>query len=114
MSSVRSNLNCLLGIIVSFSNVKIIATLIIVRSEIKINSPERLKYFDTIGPIIKALKNAAPMATPTIAIDNVLFFTDVLSDNNAISTPDIAPAPCRALPSKDNKYYLSQSKLMIL
>ena len=31
------------------------------------------KYFDTNGPIINALKKAAPIATPTIAIDIVLF-----------------------------------------
>tara|TARA_B100000085_G_scaffold130574_1_gene118919 strand:+ start:329 stop:457 length:129 start_codon:yes stop_codon:yes gene_type:complete len=42
---------------------------------------------------MKALKKAAPIATPTIAIDTVLFFIDVLSDRSAMSTPEIAPAP---------------------
>ena len=66
---------------------------------IKKKRPDRLKYLVISGPIINALKKAAPIATPTIAIDIVLFFSEVLSDNSAIKTPEIAPAPWSALPS---------------
>ena len=70
----------------------------IVSKTIKIKTPDKLKYFDINGPIINALKNAIPIATPTIAIDRVLLLSVVLSDKSAISAPDIAPAPCKALP----------------
>ena len=67
--------------------------LTIVRRIIKKKRPDKLKNLDTSGPNINALKKAAPIATPTIAIDTVLFFSAVLSDNRAIKTPEIAPAP---------------------
>ena len=52
-----------------------------VSKTIKIKTPDKLKYFDINGPIINALKNAIPIATPTIAIDRVLLLSEVLSDN---------------------------------
>ena len=69
-----------------------------VRMIIKKKRPDRSKYLVTTGPIMKALKKAAPIATPTIAIDIVLFFSAGLSDNSAIKAPQIALAPASALP----------------
>jgi hypothetical protein len=90
-------LNCafLAGV---FLNDNIKKILSIVNKIINMNKPDNSKYLDNNGPIINELKKAIPIDMPTIAMNIVLLFSEVLSDKRAIRAPEIAPAPCNALP----------------
>ena len=91
-------MNCLFDNVVVLGISAVNDKLNIVRKMTKKKRPDKLKNLDTSGPNMNALKKAAPIATPTIAIDTVLFFSAVLSDSRAIKTPETAPAPWSALP----------------
>ena len=57
------------------------------------------KCDEIIGPIIKDNKKEAPIPTPKIAMDFVLTLSLVTSLKSALNVADIAPAPCKSLPS---------------
>ena len=66
-------MNCLFDNVVVFGISTVNNKLNIVRKMTKKKRPDKLKNLDTSGPNINALKKAAPIAIPTIAIDCSVF-----------------------------------------